>query len=204
MDRQGAGGARQKRRPVGVKGLGVTRFQTAGPAAVIVILVIERAVVTARQNRQRTIVHVGVGEVTADGEHVVIGVREELDVLMPFDHVAGVEPFEIQFRMVEQHIRPGQVGGDIGHQALSEPPIGGMLIVGPFNPAQYRRVRAMAGADIENSARLRLAPAVFDELGGDVDQFSYRLGGHQALDTDIAMGEIMFALGLRESTGRLR
>ena len=42
---------------------------------------------TAFYRRQRAVGHVGIGQITADGQDVVVCVWEKLDVLMPFHRV---------------------------------------------------------------------------------------------------------------------
>ena len=107
----------------------------------------------ALQRRQRAVGHVGVGQIAADGEDVVIGVREELDVLMPFHRVGGVEPFEVQFGVVEDDVRPHKVRRHIRHQAGGEPPIGVMLDVGRFQAAEDGFLRRMLRRHVERVVR---------------------------------------------------
>ena len=50
---------------------GVLLAQTTGPVSVGVILIVKRPVVTVRQDGQRAIRHIGVRQITANGEDVV-------------------------------------------------------------------------------------------------------------------------------------
>ncbi len=112
--------------------------QTPGPIPRRVILIVERPVVTARHNRERTVRHAGIREIAADREDVVVGVGEELDVLMPLDRVARVEPLEVQFGVVKDDIGAREIGGDIRNQPRRKAPIGVVLFVGALQAPQNR------------------------------------------------------------------
>src|SRR5690606_34471141 len=75
-----------------IEGRRVLGAETADPLAILVVLVVERSVVTAGHDRQRALLEPAVVDVGTDRARAVIGMRPETDVLVPFHLVAAAGP----------------------------------------------------------------------------------------------------------------
>ena len=106
VDGERARRAFQRYRLGRIKARFVFRRQTAHPFTGPVVLVVKFPGVASGHHHQRPLVRAAVIQVSADGQGTVIGVRPELDVLMPFHFLASLGPFEIELRVVELDIRP--------------------------------------------------------------------------------------------------
>ena len=90
------------------------RIDGAAEAAVGMV-VVGRAEVRAGQDHQRAVVHVAVVEVDAGRQHVVVGMRIERPVLVPFDRRAVAGRLHVELAAIEADIRAqgGRSGCDV-------------------------------------------------------------------------------------------
>ena len=76
VDGDGPGRPGQVLKRIKVKRLHIVVAQMTHPVIRFVILIVERTVMTTRHHSQRAICDLRVGEIGADGQHVVVGVGE--------------------------------------------------------------------------------------------------------------------------------
>ena len=158
----------------------------------------------AGDDRNRPVLLAGVVEIGADRQRAVVRVRVELDVLMPAHRViVSAVPFEVQFRMMEDHIRPHQIGDDIGDDVVRELPIDGMALVGLLETADHRPFGPVLRRQIEHIVGFGDAAAFLDEFVGHGAQPRQPFFRDQPLDEDVAVGEISLALRAVEHAPRM-
>ena len=69
-------------------------------------------------NTERTLSVVTIIDIQPDGQRTVIGMRPELNVLVPFHFLTAFGPFEIELGVMKLHIRPDKIGDDINEVRL--------------------------------------------------------------------------------------
>ena len=92
---------------------------------VAVVQVEQRPVVAAGHESDLTHARLDVFEEDADREQVVVGVRPELDVLVPLHLFPTARRFEVELRVVELHVGPDEVDHDVDdRRRRRERPVG--------------------------------------------------------------------------------
>jgi len=175
--------------------------QHSGPVAVGIILVEQRFVVGSAQGGERAVLHVRIRQITPDRQYVVVGMRKELDILVPLHAVRFVEPFEIQLGVMEHHVRTDKVRRHIGHQPGGKIPVDVTCRVGTLQPAQHRMIRTVAGTDVKPVVARGNGFALFDKIFGRRLQHGQNVGGYDLRHADKALFEIILALFLTQNTG---
>ena len=112
-----------------------------------------------------------------DGEQVVVGVRPELDVLMPFHLFPAARRLEVQLRVVELHVRPDEVAHHVDdHRRRRERPVRLVQIRRRAQPPQSRLLGGVPRVEVEQHVRLGERAALLDELRGHCAQPLQRRG----------------------------
>src|SRR5262249_23188384 len=89
-------------RPHEILGLVDLRFrqiplgQATDPFAAVIILVEQGALMTAGKDPKRPLIRPAVVQISSDRQRAVVGMRPELNVLVPFHLLAPFRPFEIK------------------------------------------------------------------------------------------------------------
>ena len=134
---------------------------------VAVVEVEQRPVVAARDEPDLAHARLDVLEEHADREQVVVGVRPELDVLVPLHLFPAVRGLEVELGVVELHVRPDEVGDDVDdRRRRRELPVRLVQVGRRAEPAQPRLVGGVAGVEVEDHVRFGERAALLDELVG--------------------------------------
>jgi hypothetical protein len=103
------------------------------------MVVEDAAFVGTRHNHQATVGFGHVVETDADGENVVVGVREERPVLMPLDGTAVCTRFHVQFVAYSADVRPDQLCENIQNAGVPHRfAVDWVLAGGLLDPAKLR------------------------------------------------------------------
>ena len=192
-DRPRLAGQRDRR---GVVHVAVGRVHGAAEHAIRMV-VVDRSAMAARHDHQRAVLHLHVVEHHADRGEVVIAVRIERPVLVPFDRRAEARAFQVQLGGVEpdvrtpqrlQHAQDGRVPRQRG--------IGGMVQMRGLDPAHPRRFRRVAVFQVVDVGVRREPPRPLDEAVGDGAQLLHLRRGQDIRHDDGADVVIFGDLGL--------
>ena len=112
--------------------------------------------------------------------------------------VVAVVPLEVELRVVEHDVGPDEIRRHVGKHAGCDLPEQLVLLVGPLQAADSRRLGTMAGREVEDAAGSALAATPFDELVDDGTDSRDLVGAEQRIEREIAVGEIVFPLLLAE------
>ena len=99
-DRAGLAETRQRARQVDVAFLRVHR---AAEPSVRAVMVVDRPLVAARHDHHRAVLHVDIVEHDADRGEILVGVRVERPILVPFDRRAIAGRLHVELAGVEAH-----------------------------------------------------------------------------------------------------
>ena len=181
-----------------VNGGGVGGRQASRPGARVVVLVEQLTLVAAGNEAHRAVGNIRIVHVDADGERTVIGVRVELDVLMPRHLIGAVVPLEVELRVVKHDIGSDDIGRDVGDDAGREFPERFVPHVGAIEPAQTRRMGRVARGEIEGCTGLRLLAAEIDEFRGEAAKPLEGFVVDEAFDAEKTVVEVERTLGTIE------
>ena len=142
----------------------------------------DRALVGAGDHLKRAIGLVDILEHQAERQHVVIGVRVERPVLMPFDGLAAARRLGVELGCLEHRVRPEQAREDLGHpRILQRIPIDRIELVRQLDARQSRVVGAMTGIQVEAMIAFRNDTGLVHECGRRTPHGSELLGAVRAV-----------------------
>ena len=184
---QGPGGA--------VIEIGGCRIYAAAEITLTVVMIPYEPLVRAGQGEHRAVIVGDIIEHDADRQHVVIAVRIEGPVLMPFHGPAAAEWLEIDLGVREADSRADQgfdgVQYGVGpHDGIIGRMIGGRI----FDPDQAGRISAVSGVEDEDIVACRDAARSLDEFIGYPAQLGNGRIIEQALDQKVAVQVVTFDL----------
>ena len=129
--------------------------------------------------------------------------RPVLDVLVPFDLLASLGPFEVQLRVVELDVRPDQIGDDVGDDRPGGVvPVPLVVLHRAGKAAEPRIVRSVAGLEVEHRIGFRDRAALFHPFRGDRPHLLHHFGRDDAFDQEVAVVEVELPLLLGKHAGR--
>ena len=192
-DRAGPAGERDRRVVVHIVVRGIHR---AAEDAVGVV-VVDRTAMAAGHDHQRAVRHLHVVEHHADRGEVVVGVRIERPVLVPFHRRAEAGALQVELGGVEADVRSPQVlqhGEDLrmAHQAR----VFRMMLVRRLDAADARVVRRVAVLEVVDLVVRCHAAGAFDEFIGDTAQAEHLVRAQDVGHDDGAGLVVLVDLGL--------
>ena len=135
---------------------------------VAVVQVEERAVVAARHESDLAHAWLDVFEEDADREEVVVGVRPELDVLVPLHLFPTARRLEVQLRVVELHVGSDEIDHDVDDRGGGRERPVRLVQIGRRAQATETRLRGrVPHVEVEDHVRLGQRATLLDELVGD-------------------------------------
>jgi hypothetical protein len=169
------------------------RLHGAAEPAVRAVVVEGGAAVAARQHHHRTVLVGGIVEQHAHGQQVVVGVRIEGPVLVPFDRRADLGGLEVELRAVQPHTAGAEQGAQHGQQPRRAHELGKhrmhqVRLLDAPHPRLRGAVRRLEVIDIVVRAH---RPCALDQLGQDLLHASARQVVEQALDDDETVATVL-------------
>ena len=164
------------------------------------VMVEHRAGMRARHHHQRAVLLRRVVQQHADCEHVVVGVRVEGPVLVPFDGRAVARGFQVDLRPVQPDPVRSQKLPQRGDQArgASEIPEQLMVLVRHLDPAHPGIARAVARLQVIDIGMGGDVGGGGDEIGDHPSRLADGAWVQQPLDQETPVPTIPLDLGLRE------
>ena len=159
----------------------------------------------AGQARQRAFLGRGIVQVHAQGHDAVVRVRPRGRVLVPLHDLARPGPFVIQLAAMEFHVRPHQIGRDIGQRRFGrEAPEIGMPIHEGTQASDVGRGGGVERAEVERLVRRGPAAALVEEFRRQLPQPGEPFRRHQTVGGEEPVAEIRLALRPRQHAGGMR
>lgn len=151
---------------------------------------VDRPSVRARNRHQRAVIRRHLVQKDQAGDHVVIGVRIEGEILMPAHLGARAREFAIDLGVMQPQIRADQIRQHLDHRrAVQERPIGLGNLGRRLYPTKRRCLGGVTGLNVETRAAVQglaegaaMGPALLDPAGEVGVEGGDGLGIDHALD----------------------
>ncbi len=123
---------------------------------------------TAGNDPKRPLIGPAVVQIRSNGQRAVVGMRPELNVLVPFHFFPPFRPFEIELRVMKLYVRPDEIGRDVGNWRLDhEIPVHRVMLDRARQAPQSRFLSGVSRFQVEHCIRFFPLAAAFHHLGGD-------------------------------------
>ena len=160
------------------------------------VVVVDRAAVAPGEHHHRAVPVVHVVEEDADREHVVVRVRVEGPVLMPFDGRAVARRLEVHLApRPHPDVAPDE-GLQSGHdrRVSGQVPVEGMGEVGALDAAHARALRGVRGLEVEHPGVARQAVRGRRCLVRHPPELREGVRVQEALGDDVALAPVVLDL----------
>ena len=183
-DRAGLAEARHGGREIDARIVGVDR---AAESSVGAMMIVDRALMAARDHQHRAVFRGEIVEHDADRGEVVVGMRVERPILVPFDRGAVTGRFHVELAGIQANAAP-QFGEDRDHRRVPAGALVGLVArVRRLDPPHPRLGGPMRVFEVVDLVVGRDLGRVGDELVGDRAQFGDLARRKDAGDDDKAV-----------------
>src|SRR5262245_50270191 len=200
MDRDSAGAQLDRHRLIGFE----RRIGDRTDKRAVLVMVEHRAAMRAGDREQTAVFEQHIVDRHADRQQVVVRVRVERPVLVPFDRAAELWRFHVELVAVGPDGWANQLSDDVEDALMAHDPIVDWMVGGRALDAPHpRRRRSVARLKVEYRCwRAELARLLYKLVGGAA-KLGDLLGREDIVDADVPVGVIKVDLVLRELIGQL-
>ena len=169
------------------------RLHGAAEEAVGTVMVEGGAAVTARQHHQRPILFGGIVEQHADSQQVVVGVRVEGPVLVPFHRGADLRRFQVELRAVQPHATGAEQCAQHRQQPRCAHELGKHRVhqVRFLDATHARLLCAVRGLEVEHVVMRAYHTRGFDQVSQHLLHALARQVVEQAFDDDETVAAVL-------------